>query len=193
MPLLTAEDALPRRPARVLVAGTSGAGKTTLARRVAGLLTLPYVELDALFHGPGWAPREEFMADVGRLAAAPAWVTEWQYPAARPLLAERAELLVWLDLPRAVVVRRLVLRTVGRRLRRQELWNGNQEPPLRTFLTDPEHLVRWAWRNHAPGRTRVLALQSERPELVVVRLRTPGQVERWVGGPLRDVAEPAAP
>ena len=192
MPLLTCEDPLPRRPARVLVAGTSGAGKTTLARRIADLLELPCVELDALFHGPGWVPRPEFLADVQRLAGAPAWVTEWQYPPARPVLAERADLLVWLDLPRAVVVRRLVLRTVVRRLRRRELWNGNQEPPLRTFLTDPEHLVRWAWSNHEPGRARVLALQREQRELVVVRLRTPQEVERWVGGALRDVTRPAA-
>jgi adenylate kinase family enzyme len=188
VPLLTCDDALPRRPGRVLVAGTSGAGKTTLARRLGALLELPCVELDALFHGPGWAPRQDFPGDVRRVAAAPAWVTEWQYTGARPLLAERAELLVWLDLPRAVVMRRLVLRTVVRRLRRQELWNGNQEPPLRTFLTDPGHVVRWAWRNHAPGRARVLALRHEQPELVVVRLRTAEEVERWLGGPLRDVA-----
>jgi adenylate kinase family enzyme len=193
VPLLTCDNALPRRPGRVLVAGTSGAGKTTLARRLGGILDIPCVVLDALFHGPGWVPRQDFLADVRRLVAAPAWVTEWQYPAARPLLVERAELLVWLDLPRAVVFRRLVLRTVARRLRRQELWNGNQEPPLRTFLTDPEHLVRWAWRNHEHGRAQVLALQHEQPELVVVRLRSPEEVERWLSGPLRDVAGRSAP
>src|SRR5690606_20822603 len=36
---------------RILVAGTSGAGKTTLAGRVSGALGLPYTELDSLYHG----------------------------------------------------------------------------------------------------------------------------------------------
>ena len=193
MPLLGCDDPLPRRPARVLVAGTSGAGKTTLARRVAGVLQLPCVELDALFHGPGWTPRPDFAGEVHRFAATATWVTEWQYDAVRSLLADRADLLVWLDLPRAVVVRRVVLRTLVRRLRRQQLWNGNVEPPLWTFLTDAEHIVRWSWKSHAAGAARVVALGRERPELDLVRLRSRSEVERWVSGPLLDAARRPAP
>lgn len=93
-------DALPSRPQRVLVAGTSGAGKTTVARAVAEALGCPHVELDALHHGPGWTPRAEFEDDVRRFAASDAWASEWQYAAVRELLLARADLLVWLDLPR---------------------------------------------------------------------------------------------
>jgi adenylate kinase family enzyme len=193
VPLLGCDDPLPRRPARVLVAGTSGAGKTTLARRVAGVLQLPCVELDALFHGPGWTPRPDFAAEVQRFTATATWVTEWQYDAVRSLLAERADLLVWLDLPRAVVVRRVVLRTLVRRLRRQQLWNGNVEPPLRTFLTDPEHIVRESWTSHPAGAARVVALAQQRPELDLVRLSSRSEVERWVSGPLQDAARRPAP
>jgi len=178
--LLGAGDPLPARPRRVLVAGTSGAGKTTLARGLAALLDLPRTELDALRHGPGWVPRPSFGAEVEALAAGDAWVTEWQYTAVRPLLAARADLLVWLDLPRAVVLSRLVRRTVGRRLRGEVLWNGNREPPLRTVPTDPEHVVRWAWSSHARTGPRVLALVEQRPELAVVRLRSPREVDRWL-------------
>jgi adenylate kinase family enzyme len=169
----------------VLVAGSSGAGKTTLAAAVGGALGLQHVEVDALFHGPGWTPRPSFVADVERLAAGDAWVTEWQYDAVRDLLAARADLLVWLDLPRLRVVRQVVRRTVVRRLRRQELWNGNREAPLRTFLTDREHVVRWAWATHAHTGPRVRALQERRPDLVVVRLRSRREVDRWARGPLR--------
>ena len=83
----------------------------------------------------------------------------------RDLLADRADLLVWLDLPRVRVMRQVIRRTLRRRARRQPLWNGNLEPALWTVLRDPDHIVRWAWR-HTPrapsgsGRCRNDALTS---------------------------------
>jgi hypothetical protein len=65
------------------------------------------------------------------------------------------------------------------------LWNGNVEPPLRTFLTERDHIVRWAWRTHARTGSRVMTARAGRPELVVVRLTTRAQVSAWLDGPLR--------
>jgi adenylate kinase family enzyme len=183
--VLTAVDPLPRTPRRILVAGTSGAGKTTLAKRVAEVAGVPHVEMDALHHGPGWTPRADFMADVAAFAAEPAWVTEWQYGAARPLLLDRADLLVWLDHPRSTVMGRVVRRTLSRRLHRTRLWNGNIEPPLATILTDPDHIVRWAWRTHPGQAARARAAAAARQDLAVVRLTDQHGVDAWVGGPLQ--------
>jgi adenylate kinase family enzyme len=193
MPLLGGGDPLPSRPQRVLVAGTSGAGKTTLAGAVAEVLGYPHVELDSLHHGPGWTPRAEFEDDVRRIAAGDTWASEWQYAAVEELLLARADLLVWLDLPRRVVMTRVARRTVSRRLRRTVLWNGNVEPPFRTFLTDPDHIVRWAWRTHPRTRERVLAALAARPDLPVVRLRSRAEVAGWVGRLSRGTASASAP
>ena len=38
---------------RIVVVGTSGAGKTTLARRIAAQLQLPHIELNAINFVPG--------------------------------------------------------------------------------------------------------------------------------------------
>jgi len=165
---------------RILVAGTSGAGKTTLAARVSAALGLPYTELDGLYHGAGWTPRPEFEDDVRAVVAQDAWVSEWQYRAVRPLLLERAELLVWLDLPTPVVLWQVARRTLRRRLRRTELWNGNVEPPLRTILSDRDHILRWAWRTRHTLRGLDERLAREAPHLQVVRLRSRRAVERWV-------------
>jgi len=188
VPLLGPDDPLPRRPARVLVAGTSGAGKTTLAARIGSQLQVPHIEIDALFHGPDWVPRPTFVADVRRFADRPGWVTEWQYESVRPLLAGRSDLLVWLDLPRARVMSQVTRRTLRRRLARERLWNGNVEPPLWTVLTDPEHIVRWAWSTHARTAERVAALADQRPELPVVRSTSRSDVDAWLTGPLAQVA-----
>lgn len=189
MSLLGARDPLPGRPQRIVVAGASGSGKTTLAARIGDLLRLPHVEIDALFHGPGWEPRGTFEDDVRLFIAEPAWVTEWQYSQVRGLVAARAELLVWLDLSRWRVMEQVIRRTLRRRLRRQVLWNGNVEPPLWTIFTDAEHIVRWAWSTHPKTATRVTALRTQRPDLIVVRLTTRSAVESWVTGPLRDAAD----
>ena len=161
-----------------------------MAARIAAVLGIHHVEIDALFHGPDWTPRPTFEADVHRFAAEPAWVTEWQYSLVRAHLAERADLLVWLDLPRALVMRQVVRRTLIRRLRRQHLWNGNVEPPLRTFFSDPEHVVRWAWNTHHRNQVRTSELVRQRPDLTVVRLRDRIQVAHWLQGPLRAASTP---
>ena len=79
-------------------------------------------------------------------------------------------------------MRQVVRRTVLRRLRREQLWNGNREPPFRTVLTDREHIVRWAWNTHQVSAERVVELAARRPELRIVRLRSRTEVTRWVAG-----------
>lgn len=186
--MLSASHPLPYRPERIAIAGVSGCGKSTLARRVAGLLDLPYTEMDGLHHGAGWTRRPTFESDVAAFLAAGRWVTEWQYEDARPLLAEQADLMVWVDLPFRVTLGRVVRRTVRRRVRREELWNGNREGPLLGFVTDREHIVRWAISTRHLYDERIPAVAAARPDLPVVRLRTRREVDRWV----RDVVAPLA-
>ncbi len=175
---------LGRVPRRIAVAGVSGAGKTTLARRLGARLGIPYSELDALHHGPAWTPRTAFLDDVRALVAQDAFVTEWQYAAARPLVLARAEVLVWLDLPTHVTMRQVVARTLRRSVRREVLWNGNVEPPLwRTWYRAPEeNIVRWAWTTRHKYRDLPRRVERDAPGVVVVRLRSRREVDRWLGG-----------
>ncbi len=119
--------------------------------------------------------------DRGReLCARPAWVCEWQYAVTRPMLAERADLVVWLDLPRPLVMRQVIRRTLSRRVRLTELWHGNSEPPLWTIVREPDHIIRWAWRTHGTTGQRVAELCMQRPELPIVRLRSRREVAAWL-------------
>lgn len=139
---------------RYVVVGTSGSGKTTLAGDLAEHLGVPHYELDALHWLPDWMmrPREEFRAVVREKAERPAWVVDGNYGKVRDILWERADAVIWLDLPRPVVMWRVVTRTLRRTLLREELWNGNRES-LRTALFDSESIVLWAW-NTWPERRR---------------------------------------
>lgn len=167
---------------RIAINGCSGAGKTTLAKRVSGRLDLPFTEIDGLHHGAGWVRRPTFAADVRALVDADSWVIEYGYDLVRPAILERAELMVWLDLPRWLTMWQVVARTVRRRVRREVLWNGNTEGPLWQVLTDPEHVVRWAWSTYPASAERIDAVRGARPDLPVVRLRSRREVERWLAG-----------
>lgn len=176
--LLGPDDPLDFRPHRILINGSSGGGKTTLAVVLGEQLGLPHTEIDALFHGPGWTPRPEFMDDVRALADSERWITEWQYGEAQPTLLARCDLMIWLDTPRPQAMWRVTKRTLSRRFRRTVLWNGNREGPLWRMLVDDEHIIRWGWSSHPRAAQRVAAVLRERPELPVVRLR-PSDVARW--------------
>ena len=166
------------RARRIVVAGPSGSGKTTLAGRIAAATGLPHTELDALYWHAGWTPNPRFEEEVRALVARDAWVTEFQYGQVRPLLASRAELLVQLRLPRATVLRRVVGRTLSRRLHRTLMWAGNTEGPLWTFFTDRDHIVRWSMRSVGQVDGWVRAAAAANPDLRVVRLRSPRDAER---------------
>lgn len=166
---------------RILISGISGAGKTTLAGVIATRLGLPRHELDALHHGPGWIKRPEFETDVERFTAGPRWVTEDQYQRfLGDLLWERADLVVWLDLPRRTVMARVLRRSVTRALTRRELWNGNRES-IRNWV-EPDHPIRWAWAQHAARRARTEERMVRFPGLPVIRLRSAAEARRWLHG-----------
>ncbi|MDY0983085.1 AAA family ATPase [Microbacterium sp. CFBP9023] len=182
--MLSADDPLPLRPERVLIAGVTGSGKTTLARRIADLWDLRHVEIDGLFHGENWTPRPSFLDDVRAFAAEDRWVTEWQYTSkgTDEILAPRAKVVIWLDYPYRVVRGRLLRRTLGRSILRTRMWNGNVEKPIwRMFSGDPEeNIIAWQTLTLHKWTERMPGVVSEQPHLLIVRLRHPRETERWL-------------
>jgi adenylate kinase family enzyme len=146
------------RMRRVSVVGNSGSGKSRLGRALAQALDVPYVELDAIFHQPGWRPLpdDEFLTRVHEAAAGDAWVIDGNYSTVREAAVwPRADTVVWFDLPRRTVMRRIVWRSLRRVATRQELWNGNRERLRSLVAREPEDsIIRWAWTRHALSRRR---------------------------------------
>ena len=169
---------------RVAVVGASGSGKSKLARMLAGRLSLPYVELDALHHGPQWAEptAEEFRAVVTPLVERGGWVVDGNYEGKLgDLVLERADTVVWLDLSLPVILRRLWRRTARRIRTGEELWNGNRES-WRGAFCGRESLFVWAIRRHRALR-RELPSRLRRPtlrHLSLIHLRSPSEVNRWL-------------
>jgi adenylate kinase family enzyme len=167
-----------------IIASASGNGKTTLGRRLAQRLDVPFVELDSLVHGPNWEETsdEDLRRQLAPILASDGWVIDGTY--LRKLgtsVLDAADTVVWLDLPTHVWFLRLLRRT-GRRLTgRERLWNDNQES-LKSAFWGRESLFGYALTEQPKRRRnwpRTLARYS------VVRLRSQADVERWLAGVLR--------
>lgn len=168
---------------RIVVIGTTGAGKSTLAATLAARLALPRIELDALYWGPRWTPvgRDAFRARVATATAGERWVAAGNYGAVRDLLWPRADTLVWLDYPLAINFWRLTRRSLRRILTREELWAGNRET-LRTQFLSRDSLYMWAVRSHARHRRESAALLADpaHARLAMLRFASPRDTARWL-------------
>lgn len=86
---------------RVMVIGSPGAGKSTLARELAKVTDLPLRHLDAEYWLPGWIERDpaEWHAKQTALIAGDRWIIDGNYGASLPLRIAAADTIVWLDYP----------------------------------------------------------------------------------------------
>ena len=167
---------------KVAVKGTSGSGKSTLGAELARRLGVSYVELDALHHGPNWAAptADEFRARISAVMAdnPDGWVIDGSYERKLGrLVIDAADTIVWLDMPLALILRRLWRRTMYRARHRVELWNGNRETFRSAFLGGDSLFV-WAIRSHVRHHREWPRTLGRHPGLV--RLRSPAEVRRWL-------------
>ena len=168
-----------------VTASASGSGKSTTGRALAKRLGVPFVELDALVHGQNWTetPDHELRRILEPVLAGEGWVIDGGYRRKiGDLVLERADVVVWIDLPIRVWFPRLIRRTVRRVRRNEELWNGNHES-LRDAIGGRDALIPYAVRAHFSRRRRYPVELARFP---VVRLRSQAAVDafvRGVGGP----------
>ena len=144
-------------PRRWWFVGVSGSGKTSYARRLAELLDVPHHELDASYHQPHWEPLapDLFRERAREFVAADGWTIDGNYRVVRSIVASRAQVVVGFDLPRPVVMRQIIARTLLRGVRGTELWNGNREQLRNALRWDEKSMIWWTWNYYYPHRERM--------------------------------------
>lgn len=166
---------------RVMVIGSPGAGKSTLARALGARTGLPLIHLDAHYHLPGWIepPEADWQAKLRELVAGDRWIIDGNYGGSMAMRMARADTVVWLDYPTTLCLRRV--------LTRWREYHGRARPDVPEGCPerfDPAFLF-YVARFRAVKRPGTLRrLENFGGE--VIRFAGPAEADRWLdrlGGP----------
>ena len=168
---------------RISVIGTSGSGKSTFADKLARILHIPHVELDALHWEADWIPahRDVFRSRVREAVGAERWVVDGNYSkSARDLVWERADTIVWLDFSFTVTLGRVLRRTIYRLVTGEECCNGNHERLGAALSRDS--VIMWTLQSYKRHRMEypLLLVTQEQRGARTVRLHSPKEADRWL-------------
>ena len=168
-----------------MVIGNTCAGKSTLASKLAERLSVPFVDLDALFWKPNWepSPRDEFRSRVDAATKDGGWVLAGNFSMQWDISWSRAEIVVWLDVTLPVVVARVLSRSYRRWRSGEMLWGTNHErffPQLKIW-DEKTSLAAFALRHHAQKiRDYEAAMKDERwRHLTFHRFRSNDEADQW--------------
>jgi adenylate kinase family enzyme len=143
---------------RVVVIGSPGAGKTTFAKRLAGVLRLPLHHLDYYYHDdkfhypdnkPAWR------AKVEELTSGSEWVIDGNYKSTFDIRFPRADTIIFLDYSRRVTLTRAIARRIVLHNRVREDMPSNWREKL-----TPE-LLKFIWNYNRVERPNVMKLLDE--------------------------------
>jgi adenylate kinase family enzyme len=145
---------------RIVVVGCAGAGKTTLARRLADATGAPLISLDAIWR-EAWTPADvpAFRAILAELHAGETWISDGNFAVATfDLRLPRADQMVWLEPPRWLCLLRATLRVFHR-----------GEPHRLQHLP---RVLRFIWNFDRINRPKIEAERlAHGPDVPVLRLR----------------------
>jgi adenylate kinase family enzyme len=163
------------------VIGHTGSGKTTFARALAAKLGVPHVELDALHWRSGWviAPPHEVQARVEELLKGDGWVFDGNYGGTLgTTVLDRADLVVWLDLPFRTTFPRVLRRTLRRLRTSEQLWDTTNQESFRSAFLSRDSILLYSIKTHRRRRRRCRELVQGRAH---VTLRSAVDVDRYLG------------
>ncbi|EHD20976.1 MULTISPECIES: shikimate kinase [Brenneria] len=170
---------------KINVIGTSGSGKSTIARGLAQRLGIAYIEMDALFWRENWreSPDSEFFPRLETALTAQSWVLDGNYNRTRDIKWRNVDVVVWVDYGFSRTLFQAISRAWLRSWRKEELWagTGNRESFMRSFFSR-DSIIIWTIKTYSANRKRYLADLSDARyrHIRFISLRSPRESEAFL-------------
>lgn len=115
---------------KVVIIGSGGAGKSTLARQLSEKLAIDVYHLDKLFWQPNWvlSSREKQREIQSKLVKLESWIIDGNYGSTFDIRLPAADTIIFLDIPRVICIYRAFKRVLQYRNRtRPDMGEGCEE------------------------------------------------------------------
>jgi hypothetical protein len=171
-------DVLEHEPMkRILVVGTSGSGKTTVAQEIASRLNLNHHASDDFYWQPGWQPAAIDRVDdlLDQVLAEPSWVLDGNFEHRWEDVWNQADQIVWLDYSFLRIIRQVASRNVYWLISQRPVWSGNRMTLFRA-VSGIRHSMTSFWRKRSIYPRYIAQLQHTE----VVRFYSRHQTKAWL-------------
>ena len=161
---------------KILVIGSCGAGKSTFSRRLGEITKLPVIHLDALFWNPDWVetPKDEWRTKVENALRGDRWIIDGNYSGTMDLRLPASDTIIFLDIPRAICVYRV--------LKRVALYRKGSRPDMAKGCDEKFdwEFVKWTWNYPTRSKPKVEnLLKNVESEKTIIRLKSKKEVENF--------------
>lgn len=167
---------------KILIVGSSGAGKSHFARRLGAQLGLEVIHLDREYWQPGWTEpsREQWRDTLDKLLKRDAWIMDGNFGGTMEIRMACADTVIFLDLPRTTCTLRVLKRWwTYKRGTRPDMAPGCDERVDIKFL-------KWVWSFPVESKPKVEErLLRFGDRLRVIRLISHKDIESY----LRSIGE----
>ena len=168
---------------RVIVIGTAGSGKTTMAKNVAAAIGGTAYDIDDFHWQPGWVERspEEMIELFREPLGTECWTLAGNHSRTRHFTWAQADTVICLNYGFFVNFSRLLWRTIKRVVIREEVMPGCVETFRSQFLSKDSLLV-WFFQTYWKRKKTYpqLFVQEEYQHLTVLEFRHPRQAKRFL-------------
>ena len=162
---------------RILIIGSGGAGKSTLARRLGEALGIEVFHLDKIHWRENWteSPKAEFREAVEDVLRKDEWIMDGNFGGTMEIRLPACDTVIFLDFPRTVCLYRVVKRRLTYRgTNRPDMTEGCNEKIDFEFL-------HWVWTFPTRARPEIEErLERFGKEKKLFRLRSKREVENFL-------------
>lgn len=161
---------------RIMIIGSCGSGKTTLAMQLNKKTTLPVIHLDKEYWQAGWVetPKELWIEKQRKLLLGDCWIVDGNYSGSFDIRLEKTDTVIFLDYNRYLCLYRVLRRWISNIGKvRVDMAEGCFEKIDLPF-------IKFVWRFPIDSRNKIINKLKEYNSVNVIRFRKPKETKRFL-------------